>query len=213
MYVKRQNCLKKICAFVGIFGAAAFGRSCKSLGFQEEIPLLFADRHSKFFHHLQKIFPHLALLAHRLVAQQIRRMICRHERRAAIRLPVAAQFRDANGLAEQAVHRRCAERNQNFWPDQINLLVQIRNAGCHFVGCGLAVAGGLAGRVGPAFQNVRDVDVRARKSGGLDDFREQLSGATDERLALFVFVRARRFTDEHQLRVNAPDTEYDIFAR
>ena len=34
----------------------------------------------------------------------------------------------------------------------------------------------------------------------LDDLRQQLTGAADERLALDVFVRARRLADEHQVR-------------
>lgn len=140
-------------------------------------------------------------------------MIRRHERRAAIGLPVAAQFCDAERFSKQTFDGGRAESDENFRADQINLLVQIRNARFHFLRSWLAISGGLAGRVGPAFQNVGDVNVRARKSGGLDDFREQLSGATDERFALFVFIRARRFADEHQLRVNAPDAEYNIFAR
>ena len=45
---------------------------------------------------------------------------------------------------------------------------------CHFLRRRFAVAGGLAGRVRPALQNIGDVNVRARKAGGLDDFREQL---------------------------------------
>ena len=35
----------------------------------------------------------------------------------------------------------------------------------------------------------------------------------DERLALFIFVRARRLADEHELRVNAADAEHDRLAR
>src|ERR1035438_7074280 len=65
---------------------------------QKEIPLLLADGHSQFFHHLQHVFPDLALFAHRLVAEQIRRMIRRHERRAAIGLPTTAQLRNADGF-------------------------------------------------------------------------------------------------------------------
>jgi hypothetical protein len=83
----------------------------------------------------------------------------------------------------------------------------------HFCGRGLAVAGRLAGRVGPAFQNVRDVNIAALQAHGLDNFREQLPGSAHERLALPVFVRARRFADEHELRVNVADAEHDVFAR
>ena len=51
------------------------------------------------------------------------------------------------------------------------------------------------------------------QSRGLDDFRQQLAGLADERLGLFVFIRPRRFADEHELRVNAADAEHDVFAR
>ena len=140
-------------------------------------------------------------------------MISRHQRNAAILLPVAAQFRDAERLAEQPVHRRRAERHDGLGLDEINLLLQIRNARCALFRRGRTIAGGLAGRVRPAFQNVGDVDVAARKAGGQKNFREQLPGATDERLALFVFIRTRRFADEHQLRVNVADAKNNRRAR
>jgi hypothetical protein len=42
--------------------------------------------------------------------------------------------------------------------------------------------------------------------------REQLTGAADERLALHVFVGARRLADEHQVRVGIADAEDDLRA-
>ena len=137
----------------------------------------------------------------------------RHERRAAIRLPVAAQFRDANGLAQQSFNGSCAESDDDFGPDQINLLVQVRNARRHFFRRRFTVAVTLAGRVRPAFQDVRNINIRARKSGRRNYFRQQLSRRPDERFALRIFIRARRFADEHKLRVNAPDAEHDVLAR
>jgi len=71
----------------------------------------------------------------------------------------------------------------------------------------------LSRRVGPAFQNVRDINVRARKPGGQNNFRQQLPRRADERFALLVFIRTRRLADEHQLRINAPDAEHDVLAR
>jgi len=125
----------------------------------------------------------------------------------------ASEAWNADGLAQQPFHRRRAEGDDDFGPDQINLLVQIRNARRHLVGRGLAVAAGTGGHIGPAFQNVGDINIAAGKSGRLDDAREQLSRRTDEWFALFIFVRARRFADEHQLRVNAADAEHDVLAR
>ena len=62
-----------------------------------------------------------------------------------------------------------------------------------FFGRGLAVAGGLAGGVRAAFQNVGDVDVAALEAHGLDDFREELAGFADEGFGLRVFIGARGF--------------------
>ncbi len=180
---------------------------------QKKTALLFGDGHSQFFHHRQHVLPHLALLAHRLVAQQIGRMIRRHQGRAAVGLPGAAQLRDAEGLAEQPVHRRGAQGHDDAGPDQINLLVQVGNAGGHLVGGRLAVAGGLAERIGPALQDVADIDVRPLQAHGLDDFGEQLAGLADKRFALFVFVRARRLANEHERGVNAADAKDNRFAR
>jgi hypothetical protein len=53
----------------------------------------------------------------------------------------------------------------------------------------LRIAGALARRVGTAFQNVGDTDVRSVQTDGLDDLGEQLAGLADERLALRVFIR------------------------
>ena len=110
----------------------------------------------------------------------------RHQRRVAIRLPVAAQFRDADGLAKQSFHPRRAKGDQHLRTNQINLFVEIRDARRHFFWRRLAIASGLSGGVRPAFQDVRNVNIRARKPGGLDDLCEQLSRGTDERFALRV---------------------------
>src|SRR6266542_6734136 len=68
------------------------GATCGSSRLDEKPPLLLADRHRELFHHLEHVFPDPALLAQSLVAQQVRGMIGRHERRAAVRTPLAAQL-------------------------------------------------------------------------------------------------------------------------
>jgi hypothetical protein len=44
-------------------------------------------------------------------------------------------------------------------------------------------------------------------SNGLDDFGQQLPRASDERLALLVFVRPGRFSHEHQIGIRVTNTE------
>src|SRR6185503_173281 len=64
----------------------------------------------------------------------------------------------------------------------------------------------------PALDHVGDVDVVARQADRLDDFRQQLPGAADERNALDVLVAARRLADEHQVGVRVADAEHDLRA-
>ena len=46
----------------------------------------------------------------------------------------------------------------------------------------------------------------------LDDLRQQLPGAADERDPLHVLVGARRFADEHQIGGRVADAEHDLLA-
>ncbi len=64
-----------------------------------------------------------------------------------------------------------------------------------------------------AFKNVGDVNLFPRESHCLDNFGEQLARATDERFALGVFIRARRFADEHDLSIGIADTKNGLRAR
>ena len=61
-------------------------------------------------------------------------------------------------------------------------------------------------------QDVGDVNVFALVAHRLNDLRQQLPRATDERFALRVFVGSRRFTDEHQLGARVADAEDDVVA-
>ena len=88
----------------------------------------------------------------------------------------------------------------------VDLAEQERLALLHFVGLGVAVARR------PALDDVGDVDVLAPQADGLDDLRQQLPGAADERLALDVFVGARRLAHEHQVGVRVADAEHDLLA-
>ena len=88
----------------------------------------------------------------------------------------------------------------------VDLPEQERLALLHFVGLGIAVARR------PALDHVGDVDVFALQPDRLDDLRQQLPRAADERLALDVFVGARRLADEHQVGVRIADAEDDLLA-
>ncbi len=91
-------------------------------------------------------------------------------------------------------------------PDEIDLAVEERLAGRDLVRLRIPVLRR------PALDDVGDVDVRALELNGLDDLREQLPGASDERLAEAVLVGARRLAHEHQFRLRIADAEDDLAA-
>ena len=93
------------------------------------------------------------------------------------------------------------------------MLNEIRLARGHLVRRGLAVAGFARRHIGAAFEDVRDEDVAAAKSHGLDDLCEKLAGFSDERLAYHVFIRAGSLAYEHDFRIRIADSEHDLRAR
>ena len=75
-----------------------------------------------------------------------------------------------------------------------------------FVRLRIAVAGW------PTLDHVRDVHLIAFQVDRFDDLRQQLTGSAHERFALPIFVRARRFSDEHQIGVWVAHAEDDLRA-
>src|SRR6185312_7641547 len=63
----------------------------------------------------------------------------------------------------------------------------------------------------PALDDVRDINIFAPQAHRLDHIVEQLAGTAHEGLALLVFVSARRFADEHQLRPRIAHAENNLF--
>src|ERR1039457_5305384 len=63
---------------------------------QKIILLLLTDRHFEFSHDFQHVFPDFAFLSSAVGTQEKRRMKRRHQRNAAIGLPSAAQFHNAD---------------------------------------------------------------------------------------------------------------------
>jgi hypothetical protein len=70
-----------------------------------------------------------------------------------------------------------------------------------FIGTGCAVGGR------PTFQDVANVNVFASQAACGENLVEQLAGGAHKRLALTIFVSARRFADEANFRVYPPDAE------
>ena len=140
-------------------------------------------------------------------------MIGGHDRHAAKFLPLAAQFGDASGQAEQPFHGGGAQGDDDHRLNHFNLRQQIGQARLHFLGGRLAVARALAGCVRTAFEDVRDIDRVAPETHRLNDFRQELPGSADKRFALLIFVGARRLAHKHQRRIYRANSEHDILAR
>jgi len=64
----------------------------------------------------------------------------------------------AQAPPQQALYRGGAQRDYHLGPDEVNLFVQIRDAGLHLFRRRFPVACNLPGRVGPAFEDVRNVN-------------------------------------------------------
>ena len=109
-------------------------------------------------------------------------------------------------------HGGFAQGDKDARLDDDDLLAQVRKAPLHFQRGGWTVSRRAFWHVGAAFEDVGDVDIVAGQSHGVDDFGKEFPGASDKWLALLIFVRSRRFADEHQLRIWVADTENSLRA-
>ena len=118
----------------------------------------------------------------------------------------AAQFGHRCVHGEQVLRGDGAESDDNFGLDDGDLAHEKRGAGFSLIAFWRAIAGRAA------FHDVGDVDILAADAHGFDHVVEQLSGATDEGLALCVFVGSGAFADEHQVGVRIADAEDNLLA-
>ena len=165
-------------------------------------------------HDLEHVFPSFAFDVVGIGAEEIGRMVGRQDRDATVFAPFAAKFGDADAgdFAEESIDGGGSESDDRLGLDKINLCMEVRKAAFHFFRCGRTVAVGLAGGVRAAFENVRDVNLFARESHGLNDLCEKLAGATNEGFSLFVFLSSRSFTDKHEFGIDAADAKDHVFA-
>jgi len=104
---------------------------------------------------------------------------------------LSAQLGHGRAVGQQIFRRGSAQRHHNFGPDDRDLAHEIRRAGFALLALGRAVVRRTA------FHDVSDVDIFPAQTHSFDHVGEQLAGATDERLALRVFIGAGAFTHEH----------------
>src|SRR5215469_7006535 len=159
---------------------------------------------AQFFHDHLKVFPGLFLLAR--IAQQESRVIGYGKLGSAEVVPAAAQLGHGRIDGEQRLGSHSAEGHDCLGLDDLDLAKQVGRAGFAFFALGGAIARGTA------LDDVGDVNVLAAESHRLDHVIQQLSGATDEWLALYVFVGTGSFADEHQISARIANAKDNLFA-
>jgi hypothetical protein len=102
------------------------------------------------------------------------------------------------------LRRNAPQANNHLRPDRINLPHEIGRARRDFIFFGSAILGR------PAFHNIADVNVFALQTHRLDHLVQQFPSASNERQTLRVFIRARPFSDKHELRRRIPGAEDDL---
>ena len=187
--------------------------ACAGLWLGKKVALLFADRHPEFFHHHHHILPNLSFFNRRLISEHVSRMISRHQRNSAVYLPISAQLHNPHRLSEQSFNRRPSQRHQHFRLNQINLLVQKRNARLHFLRRGLPIAARLARGIRPAFQNIRDVHRVAPQTHGLNDLSSATAPLFPQKALLECLHPLPGLRRRTSLRINVAHPKNDIFSR
>src|SRR5262245_1167400 len=172
--------------------ATATRRKWKSL---KEVLSLTAQNRANLFH----VFPHFPLRGRR--PKQVRRVIRWDQHSVAVPEFTPANPRDGIVGVQQTLCGEFAERDDHLRLHSVNLTKQERLALLDFVRFGIAVTRR------PALDHVGDINILAPEADRLDDFRQQLTGPADERLALHVFVGTGSLADEHQISLRVADAE------
>ena len=151
-----------------------------------------------------EVLPGVFLLA--AVAQQIGGVEGEHDGDAFECAPLSAGLADGEGFGDEAADGGGAKADDQLGLDDGDLPLEIGQAAGHLVGRGDAVAGGAA------LDDVADEDLLAGVAHGGDHLGEELSGAADEGEALFVFIGAGAFADEHDVGVDGALSGHGVLA-
>src|SRR6476660_856773 len=125
------------------------------------------------------------------VAQQRRGMVRHDQRNAVVRVHLAPQLAQTLSHAEQCLAGGPAHRDDRLRRDELQLAMEIGDAGGDFIRQGLSVLGRTA------LHDVGDVYRRSRNINSLEDRVEQLARLADERATGGVLGRAGTFAHEY----------------
>ncbi len=135
------------------------------------------------------------------IPQQIGRVVGRHQRNPLITVKPSAQDADGRLRFQQGMGRKGSEGADHPRADRLELPDQKGFAGGDLLRLRIPVPGRAA------LQDVADVDLLPFQPHRVDDLRQQLPGAADERPSLRVLIRARRLADKDQFRMGIPLAE------
>ncbi len=193
----------------GSGGESGHGRSG---GLAEEAALTGGDGQTDLFHDGEHVFPDASFVEGRLGAEEVGGMERGHEGNAVEIEPFPADLGDeAGGMAEQTLDGGGAEGDEYRRSDDIDLSLEVGQAGCHFSVGGFPIAGDLAWGIGTAFEDVGDVDLIPTEFHGGEDAGEEFPGGTDEGFAEVILVGAGGFADEQDLGLRIAGSEHDVF--
>src|SRR5438445_3807130 len=144
-------------------------------------------------HDFLEVFPDFALCGR--IAQQIGGMIGRQQFSSAKFQPLSAKLGNPAVGLQQGFCGDGAQANNYFGSDDVDLAKKKRRASADFIFFRLAILRWTA------FHYVADVHVFTLQAHGFDHLGQQFSRAPDERQALRVFIGARAFADENELRL------------
>ena len=107
-------------------------------------------------------------------------------------LPGPPSLGDAHVHSHQFPQGRGAQGDDDGGVDELDLALEVAEAGLGFLRCGGAVVRG------PAFHDVGDVDLIAGKADGPDHFFKQIARFAHKRPPLLIFILPRALADEHE---------------
>src|SRR5688572_24293195 len=121
-------------------------------------------------------------------------MVRDDERNAVVAVNLAAKLTDRQLRLQQRLRGERAERDDDLWPNELELTHQVRAARFDFLRIRVAIPGRSM------LEDVADEDVLAAQVNGGENLRQELTGRTHESVTALVLVFSGRFTNAHELR-------------
>lgn len=140
------------------------------------------------------------------VAEEVGGVVGAEDLRPTVEEEAAAHFRDGLRRVEEVLGGDGSPADDEVGIDDSQLSIQPFAALRGFFGGRIAIPGGTAA------EDIADVQILAFELHGFDDFIHELSGTTDKRFALLVFVGAGGFAEKQESGFGISDAEHGLSA-